>query len=60
MADLLDQVVEPSTPPGWRAPTAGEHVCSGCKGAACFGLGATWFCRACVPAGFLPGDRSAR
>lgn len=46
-------------PDGWRAPTAGEHVCAGCVGAAVFGLGETWFCRACVPAGFLSGGEGS-
>jgi len=47
-------------PPGWRAPTPGEHVCASCEGRACYGLGNTWFCRACVPSGYLPHRRSPR
>lgn len=41
----------------WRAPTPGEHVCATCSAAAGFGLHGSWFCRACVPHGFLPADR---
>ena len=41
----------------WRAPTTGEHVCVTCFAAAGFGLHGSWFCRACVPPGFLPQDR---
>ncbi len=55
-ADLFAPPARPST---WRAPTTGEHVCSVCQGAACYGYGATWYCREHVPAGFLPGQRSA-
>ncbi|MEW5687210.1 MAG: hypothetical protein AB1942_20030 [Pseudomonadota bacterium] len=44
----------------WRAPTEGEHVCAGCQGAACYGLGSTWFCPRCAPADFLPATRGER
>ena len=43
----------------WVAPTSGDHVCVGCRALAVFGLHGSWYCRACVPAGFLPGDRPA-
>lgn len=46
-------------PAGWRAPTRGEHACGRCGGAAGFGLGEQWFCRACAPADFLPAGRRA-
>lgn len=45
-------------PASWRAPTAGEHPCSACKGAACYADGPTWFCFAHPPAGFLPHTRA--
>ena len=60
MAALDDLFANPELQPGWRAPTKGDHVCHVCKGAACYGEGRTWCCRTCVPAGFLPADRSAR
>ena len=41
----------------WRAPTAGEEACHGCGRAACYADGPTFWCRGCVPAGFLPGGR---
>lgn len=44
----------------WRAPTSGEHVCAGCFAAAQFGLHGSWYCRACVPHGYLPRDREPR
>lgn len=47
----------PAAPADWRQPTRGEHVCAGCVGAACFGLHGTWYCRRCVPVGFLPSSR---
>ena len=43
----------------WRAPTEGEDACVGCGASAGYGWGASWFCAACVPAGFLPKDRPA-
>lgn len=46
--------------PSWRAPTRGEHVCVGCKGAANLGLGQAWYCRACAPADFFPHNRRGR
>lgn len=32
------------------------HWCA-CGAWGCYGLGDTWFCRACAPRGFLPGNR---
>ncbi|MFN3582589.1 hypothetical protein [Phenylobacterium sp.] len=32
------------------------HPCA-CGAWGCYGLGGAWFCRRCVPAGFLPHDR---
>jgi len=47
----------PLSRPDWRAPMTGEHVCATCFAAAMYGLHGSWFCRACVPQGFLPRDR---
>lgn len=41
-------------------PTPGPllHYCA-CGAWGCYGLGDTWFCRRCAPAGFLPHERGA-
>lgn len=57
MAALDELLDDAQAAAGWRQPTKGEHACTRCKGAAVYGYGASWFCRACRPAGFLPKDR---
>lgn len=53
MSDLFPTDAAPK-PPGWRRPGDRDHVCRECQGLAVYGLGDAWFCRAHVPAGFLP------